>query len=303
MSELGASLVTDQPDSPTSNLVTALLTNLANLLESRSSRHGIARLGDPLAPRARIQRRFRQARMHHGEHVVGCRHAGAAVADNRLAALVGEQGIEAASQRGGCEKPAITAEVALERRIQRAGDMARDGVDGFVLAAETVAGPGVEKRPCAGVDVFADLSHRHRGRNGARAIGVDRRVSAPAFEPRLVAAIQHRNGAVPRPADHPPQPGSDHAARVVVGDDLRLGLHAVRLQHRPKSRGIGQRMPTRPPGFHRPGQVVVQVQVRRARNVALGVASAAGLDIREVESAIEDADFGGGQCREIPGTD
>lgn len=56
-------------------------------------------------------------------------------------------------------------------------------------------------------------------------------------------------------------------------------------------------------GFDRFGKVVVQVQVRGAGDVTLGVAATAGPRIREIEAAIEHPYFGWGQCDEIPGTD
>ena len=49
-----------------------------------SQAHRIFRIGDPLAPRTGIQRRFRQPRMNHREYVVRRGHPGAAIAHHGL---------------------------------------------------------------------------------------------------------------------------------------------------------------------------------------------------------------------------
>jgi len=60
----------------------------------------------------------------------------------------------------------------------------------------------------------------------------DTRYCQDVEEDRLVAAVEHSDGVVAEPAQHPPQPGRVHPLLLVVGDDLLRRIDAEAAEQR-----------------------------------------------------------------------
>ena len=68
------------------------------LLRFRAGADRSRRIGDPFAPRARIERRARQSRDFHCQHVVAGGHAGAALVRHLIGGAATQQGVELGAQ-------------------------------------------------------------------------------------------------------------------------------------------------------------------------------------------------------------
>ena len=82
--------------------------------------------------------------MRHGQQVVAGGHARAALVHHRVGGAARQQGFEFSAQLiGGLEVAVV--QVQLEEPVGGARDVATDGVQGFVLAAEAVGAAGVQQ--------------------------------------------------------------------------------------------------------------------------------------------------------------
>ena len=131
--------------------------------------------------------------------------------------------------------------------------MAADRIERFVLAAKAVAGARVDqgKRVAGDIGLHRVGIHHpvaHRARHGWLSITRRRRRRhgagqwPPLLLPLSDAAVEQRDVLVPQPAQQPPQAYGDHAAGVVIDDDLRLRRDAGHPQLVGERLRIGQRM-------------------------------------------------------------
>ena len=93
-----------------------------------------------------------------GEQVEAGRNAGAALRHDLRRGRAGHQGqIFSTQHRRGLEA-AVGFEVVLEEAVARAGNVAADGVDGFVFATEAIGAAGIDQANCFGARVGMALS-------------------------------------------------------------------------------------------------------------------------------------------------
>ena len=186
-------------------------------------------------------------------------------------------GANRARSASGVEEPAVRAEVAAAGPVDRRRDVPGDAVDRLDLAAIALgrariddgdaAQPRLERvpldRPRPGV-AQREVT-RPRRRHVRRQLAADR-------DPRLDAAVEQADVGMAEVVEHPPQPGRDRPARVVVGDD-GAGVVEPELGHpRGEGGGGGERMPAR---SRRRREVGVEVDEHRAGQVPLGVVAPA----------------------------
>ena len=100
------------------------------------------------------------------------------------------------------------------------------------------------------------------------------------------AAVEHGNGVVPDPAQHPPQPRSGHAAAGVVAHHLVAGPDALLADPGEEGAEVGKRMAAITLGAHG-REVVIEAGKQGARNVRLAVLLLAFFRIGEIEPAVD----------------
>src|SRR5690606_30720268 len=105
--------------------------------------------------------------------------------------------------------------------------------------------------------------------------------------PRAEAAIEHGDGLVTEPAQHPPESCRIHPDIIVVSDDLCVRADAPGAELRCERIGRRQWVPARRRRDRR-RQIAIEVRVDRARNVRRRECRLAGARVREVEAAIDD---------------
>ena len=226
--------------------------NWSRALLPRSVRHRTGGVGDPVRPRAHVERSG-DARQRQGEDLVGCGDARAAVDGDRRSARradagYGPEGGEPVPEFGRVFEGAVRVHVADRGRADRAGDVARHRVGRLCLPSVALPGPGVEQQ--------TGLCRRLRARrvqhgqvtgcrgevsSGRRGLGRADLEASP--DPGLVAAVEHPDVFVPEVTQRPPAAGGDRGVPVVVHDDRPVLAHPGRA-HRGLERGRGrQRVP------------------------------------------------------------
>ncbi len=106
------------------------------------------------------------------------------------------------------------------------------------------------------------------------------------------AAIEHRDGVVAQPAEHPPQPRRDASAKVVVGHHLHACIDAPGRERLRECLYVGQRVAAGDAGDDEAGEVVVEMGIDRAGEVRLPVGATASLRVGQREAAIDDGPVG-----------
>ena len=196
--------------------------------------------------------------------------------------------LEAAAQLFAWLEPAVLLQVAHERRVAGAGDVAGLGVDGLLLAAVPLARARVDHGHTALLGDLVEVED-------PRSVGPARpeaalanvwRGSLERLAPGLQAAVEHRLALVPEPAQQKPNSCGHRAPNVVIDDH---GRRVVDARH--AYRGLellegGQRVPAWP--FARD---VVELDERRAGDVPVGVLLRA-LAADEVPAEVDDANVG-----------
>ena len=196
--------------------------------------------------------------------------------------------LEAAAQLFAWLEPAVLLQVAHERRVAGAGDVAGLGVDGLLLAAVALARARVDHGHTALPGDLIEVEDP-RSVGPARpeaALANVRRGSLERLAPGLQAAVEHRLALVPEPAQEKPQARGHRAPNVVIDDH---GRRVVDARH--AYRGLellegGQRVPAWP--FARD---VVELDERRAGDVPVGVLLRA-LAADEVPAEVDDTNVG-----------
>ena len=196
--------------------------------------------------------------------------------------------LEAAAQLFAWLEPAVLLQVAHERRVAGAGDVAGLGVDGLLLAPVALTRARVDHWHTA---LPGDLMEVEDPRpvGPARleaALANVRRVRLERLAPGLQAAVEHRLALVPEPAQEKPQARGHRAPNVVIDDHSRRVVDARHAHRRLELFESGQRVPARPLARH-----VVELDERRARDVPLGVLLRA-LAADEVPPEVDDANVG-----------
>src|SRR3954462_11365005 len=109
-------------------------------------RDGPLGIGDPVAPRARIELGALQAGELHREQVVARGHARAAVVHHFGSGPALHDLLEFLLQLRRRLEGAVRADVLVAEAVPRAGNVARDPVDRLLLAAEALGGARIEKQ-------------------------------------------------------------------------------------------------------------------------------------------------------------
>ena len=218
-------------------------------------------------------------------------HPAAALHDQFARCAVTDQRPPLLTQRVGRLEASVVGQIELEETVHRARNMAADRVQRFVLAAEAIRRAGIDQQPPGGRQIgphrigigdrqhFAQwighgLQRTHRGVERT-AVGL----------PGGQAAIEHRHVAMTDPAQHPPQPGSEHAAGVVIGHHPVRRRNAALTQQRNERFRCRQRVTAIAAGLGR-RQVAIEMHEQRARNVAGTPGGFAGLRTGQIMSAI-----------------
>ena len=138
-----------------------------------------------------------------------------------------ERGSPALAQREARQKAAVLIEIARERMIDRTGHMPRDGIDGFVLAGETVRAARVGQAQVGRAERALQRARVHQA-TGVRTR--DEFARLPLAEgpsqwqaggaPGREAAVEHGNARMPQPAEQPPRTGCKHAVALIVCNHL-----------------------------------------------------------------------------------
>ncbi len=177
------------------------------------------RVGAPLAPRARVQRRAARPACSIASRLWQavtpephwCTHGGRRVASSGAKS--------ARSCRGGLKRPSAL-QVVLEEAVARAGDVAGHRVERLDLAAETFgrrghrarctrpSGPATRSASMVGIARRAQRVGRLRRRWPARRCSS----APPAACQAAQAAVEHRDRVVAQPAQQPPGPRGIGAA-------------------------------------------------------------------------------------------
>ena len=186
-----------------------------------------ARVDDPLAPAARVER-GRDAGDLERQHVVRRGHPRAAVRRHRGAAGRADRRVEVAELTGGPEPP-VGGEVLRRRHVDRAGDPAGHRVDRLGLAAVAHSRPGVDDdvhRPHVGRGHDRHgAGHRGERARGHRSTGAGLD-GQPARRPGRPAAVEHPHVRVAVVAQQPPATRCGMAGPVVVDDHRPVAGHA-----------------------------------------------------------------------------
>ena len=138
---------------------------------------------------------------------------------------------------------------------------------------------------------FVQWSASSRVRLLGRPHGDLRRQLATRADPALEPAVE--DGLAPAMAqvvEHPPQPGGDPAADVVVGDDEIVRADPRGRQAAGEVGRDRQRVAARPPGTGRERKVAVEVEEDRTGQVAGLVGAASGPDLAEDPADVDDPD-------------
>src|SRR5262245_47722302 len=192
------------------------------------------------------------------------------------------------------QEAALSVKIRHEGMVASTGDVARDRVDGLVLACEAVGAARIDQHRRTVCQPRLELLDGHRlvgarvsdkgCRRDARVLGIQRK---PGGDPCFQSTVENRRGLVTQPAQHPPEASGDCAAGIVIGNNLGAPVDAPRAEPACEHIGGGQRMPTRACS-NRAGQVLVQMRIAGARDVATAVSLTPGFRFRQVEAAIDD---------------
>src|SRR5207244_11088695 len=163
---------------------------------------------------------------------------------------------------------AVLLQVAGERRVARAGDVAGLRVDGLLLAAVALARTRVDHGHAA---VLGDLIEVEDPRpvgpaSGETALANVLRGGLERSAPGLQASVEHRLALVPKPAQEEPQARGHRAADVVIDDDRSRVVDARRSHRGLELLECEERVPDRP--FARD---VVELHERRGGGVPFRV--------------------------------
>ena len=265
---------------------------------------GTRRIGDPVAPRARIKGWERQPCDHSSQGDVRRLDTGSAVDPDP--ALTGSHGLELLPQLTDRQQESVL--VGEFERWQRAGpgNVPRHGIDGFANAPEAVPGAGVQEHP--GRDQPSrPISIQHRGRGVVSQPEIPRcRSDVPLLQrktggqPGSQATVEDECTIVPMVLQKLPRPGSSHGSPVVVDHDRLVvadpcGPHCCFEDLR-----VGERMPSARANA-RGSQRRVHVHQNSPGDVSLEVVLLATRASRSSEPHVEKGDVSllaqGGQLR------
>ena len=178
----------------------------------------------PFAPRAGIQQgltRLSDAEHTHDEQVVACRHTAAAI-DNRLVTAL-DLPEPVAEFSDGAVQP-VGVEMCHVMKVLRTWNVTRPWIKGLDLPPIALGGTRIDHGPTGGDrvnhlvggnDAWPRLGHvAHDGLAMCDLRGECVSTTCPCLNP----AVEHSDMFVTDGSQHPPQPGRDGAARIVVGD-------------------------------------------------------------------------------------
>src|SRR4029079_15102073 len=111
----------------------------------------------------------------------------------------------------------------------------------------------------------------------------------PSRGPRPDPAVEHSHRAMPQVVEHPPEPGRDPPAEIVIPDDRVLVPDPDLLQPPTEYPWIRQRMPAGP---RRRCQVAIDVEMQRAGQVARFVRQASLAGLAEIPATVDHAEQG-----------
>lgn len=193
-----------------------------------------ARVGDPLAPRAGVEARKREAGEAQGEQVVAGGDAGAAVGDQLVHRATAQQGGEPLVQLFRRKEAAVAAKVVGEGGALGTGNVPGDRIYGLDFATEARLRASIEQRqsgwPSWAWRVAASISSEASGwpwkSPGRRLLSPLVSASPAAFQ----AAIEEVDPiALAQPMQQPPGAGGECAGAVVVEHHLAILAQAPGL--------------------------------------------------------------------------
>src|SRR5205814_21021 len=251
------------------------------------------RVGNPLAPRAGVKLAAAQSGKLHCKEIVARRHARSAVADDFFRGAITEHSAKFVPEELRFLENSLRAEVVVAEAVLRPGDAAGDRVDRLVLAAKPCRRARVEKQEffCMRLDgVYVDGSRSGRADRvaGMREARHFRRDRAAFLQPLGEAAVEHGNGFMAYPAQHPPKARRHGAAAAVVAHHLVAGLEPLLAEPGDEGAALGQRMAAVGAGFRR-RQVAIEVREQGSRDMRFAVLLLAELRVAEVVVAVEHA--------------
>ena len=246
----------------------------------------------PVAVRADVEDRVRQAGDAHRERVVHRGHAAAARGDDRPPEPSAPSGREARRAARPASGTGRRAEVAVDRarcgpsgcgrRPGRSARSRRDSAAGARASSRTTD-PSRPRSSSRVDDAASTRSARWSDAGGQRRDVVVVEQGPPAAVQAAMPAVEDARRAMAEVVEHPPQPRGDPAADVVVGDDEVVVADPDARQAAANARGSGRGWR---PGRRAGGrEIVVEVEEDRAREVTRVVGRATGAGLAEVPAA------------------
>ena len=233
------------------------------------------------------------------------RDAAAARRHDRSGRPVGAERTEPGGELVGRQERATGLdEAGVDRRVDGRRDVARHRIDRLGLAAVARSAARVEQDHGAEPDpqllardhpvpVLAEVEIRGRPlRSVGRQLATGR---GPGGEP----TIEHAHPPVTEDVEHPPQPGGDPAADVVIPDDEVFVADAGQAETGRELGGGGQGVATRRSVTGRIGQIVVEIDVDGPRDVARGVRDGARPRPTQDPTAVDDPEVVGAGLDEV----
>lgn len=261
-------------------------------LRIAASRNWSATVAAPLTPRARVEFGAVESGQFKRKQVVAGTHAGTTIGDDAIDAVLTEQRRERRAQFLRRAKAAVGIEVVAKRPAHSTGNVAGYRVDGFVFATKTISAAAVQKQYVRVVQVRQNIV-RIDGLIAQAPIECRwfdaRNVAANVMTralPSGKSAVEHRDLAVTKPSQHPPQACRVHAAGVVVGDHLSFFRNAGSRHSCCESHGVGQRVATVAPVLLA-GKIAIEMQKLSVRDVRLAIRAFADIRVRQLVPAIE----------------
>ncbi len=188
-----------------------------------------------------------------------------------------------------------------QRQIPRPGNVSGSRINGFGFTPKSHRVAGIEEvetgDTCNIGRKFACRQDPVIARAGRETAGHRALIATPdrvaAAQPLVQAAVEHADRLVAEPPQHPPCTSSVCPAVLVVDDDIAAGVHTEFPEAASCIVGGRQRVPTAG-RRDRGGQVLVEIDVDRARYMPDPVRPPSGIGIAEIGTAIEQADVSAG---------
>src|SRR5712691_7512093 len=249
------------------------------------------RVRDPLAPRAGVKLSAAQSGKFHCKKIVARRHARSAVVDDFYCGTITEHSAKFVPEEFGFLENSLRSQVVIAEAVLRAGDAAGDRVDRLLLAAKPCRRARVEKQQffstrLEGVYIDGLRSGRPDRVAGMRKARHFVRGGAAFLQPLREAAVEHGNGFMSHPAQHPPKARRHGAAAAVVAHRLVAGLEPLLAEPGDEGAPVGQRMAAVAAGLWR-RQVAIEVREQGPREMRFAVLLLTELRPGEVVAAVE----------------